>query len=277
VEFREQFTQDELIIDGVDAQPHQLSRVSNQLDILRMRAESKLYAQVTTTSNFPRDAGIASSASAFAALTLAGGDALGLKLSDREQSILARQGSGSACRSIHGGFVEWQAGTQSDDSFAFQIAEEDHWPLTDIVVIVDPSEKAVGSSEGHARADSSPLQFPRLSDAPRRLDYCRKAIKKRDFDALADVAEADAILMHAVMMTSHPPIHYWTSDTLLIMRMVQKWREDAVPVFFTVDAGPNVHCICLAEAKDQVVGLISEIGPRWATYICPPGPGARLA
>jgi diphosphomevalonate decarboxylase len=276
VEFGDHLSQDHLVIDGSEAKEHERHRVSIHLDLLREEAGSKRSAQVETSSNFPRGAGIASSASAFAAITLAGADALELPLSARELSILARQGSGSACRSIYGGFVEWPAGTQSDDSFAFQIAGEDHWSLVDIVVIVDAGEKPIGSSEGHARAGSSLLQVPRVSDAPRRLDQCRKAIQDRDFEALAHVAEADGIFMHAVMMTSRPAIHYWKADTLLLMQKTQQWRGQGVPVFFTIDAGPNVHCICAAEAQDQVLGLISEIGADWTAIACPPGPGAHL-
>jgi diphosphomevalonate decarboxylase len=276
VDFNDDLTQDSLTIDGSQAKERELSRVSAHLDLLRSKAGARLHAQVETTSNFPRGAGLASSASTFAALTLAGTAALGLDLSEQELSILARHGSGSACRSIFGGFVEWQSGMTSDDSYGFQIATDDHWSLTDIVVIVDDSEKQISSSEGHIIADSSPIQAPRVGDASRRLDLCRRAILKRDFESLANIAEADTIFMHAVMMTSQPAIYYWASDTLLLMKKIREWRNQAVPVFYTIDAGPNVHCICPAELKDQVLALIVDLDGDWVTYACPPGSEARL-
>lgn len=125
---------------------------------MREMAGFSLRAEVHSENNFPAGAGIASSASAFAALALAASAAAGLELSERDLSRLARRGSGSACRSIPGGFVEWQAGTGDEDSFAFSIAPPEHWPLADCIAIVDHEHKATGSTEGHALAATSPLQ-----------------------------------------------------------------------------------------------------------------------
>ena len=158
VSFQSSLSSDALIINGHNVTGKGLDRVSYILDIIRGMANIHDRAEVTTENNFPSGAGIASSASAFAALALAGSKAADLDLSEPELSRLARRGSGSASRSIPGGFVEWQAGTTDEDSYAFSIAEPDHWKLVDCVAIVSASHKKTGSTEGHAIAPTSPLQ-----------------------------------------------------------------------------------------------------------------------
>jgi diphosphomevalonate decarboxylase len=223
---------------------HGLDRISYILDIIRGMANVHDRAEVMSENNFPSGAGIASSASAFAALALAGSRAAGLTLSEPELSRLARRGSGSASRSIPGGFVEWQVGTSDEDSFAFSMAEPDHWDLVDCVAIVSASHKKTGSTEGHSIAWTSPLQAGRVADAPRRLEVCRKAILERDFNTFASIVEIDSDMMHAVMMTSTPQLHYWKPASLDVMNGVRQWRADGMPVCYTVDAGPNIHVIC---------------------------------
>jgi diphosphomevalonate decarboxylase len=205
------------------------------------------YAEVSSENNFPSGAGIASSASAFAALAFAASHAAGLQLNEAQLSSLARRGSGSASRSVPGGFVEWQAQTEDGDSYAFSIAPPDHWDLVDCVAIVSAGHKKTGSTEGHALADTSPLQAARLGDTPRRLKLCRDAILSRDMEALAAVIELDSDIMHAVMMSSTPPLHYWQPASLGVMQEVRQWRAAGIPAAYTVDAGPNVHVICPAE------------------------------
>ncbi|MGH2521296.1 MAG: diphosphomevalonate decarboxylase, partial [Anaerolineales bacterium] len=206
VEFIEGRTEDEVVIAGEVQTGAAKIRVVAHLDHIRARANLNLCARVESRNTFPAGAGIASSASAFAALTLAGVAAAGLTPSERELSALARLGSGSAARSIPGGFVEWQAGESHEDSFAFSIAPPDHWAVVDLVAVVSQKHKVVGSTGGHALANTSPLQAARLASAPERLQRCREAVLARDFLHLADVVEADSNLMHAVMMTSTPPL-----------------------------------------------------------------------
>src|ERR1051325_8362652 len=202
VSFQSSLPYDELIINGHEVAGAGLNRISNFLDIIRGMAKVREYAEVMSENNFPSGAGIASSASAFAALALAGSKAAGLSLSEPELSRLARRGSGSASRSIPGGFVEWQTGTSDEDSFAFSIAQPEHWDLVDCVAIVSASHKKTGSTQGHFVAWTSPLQAARIADAPRRLDICRNAILARDFNAFASIVELDSDMMHAVMLTS---------------------------------------------------------------------------
>jgi len=221
-----------------------LERVSRFLDIVRQLANINERAEVTSDNNFPSGAGIASSAAAFAALALAGSKAAGLELSEARLSRLARRGSGSACRSIPGGFVEWQVGEGEEDSYAFSMTPLEHWDLADCVAIVSSGHKKTGSTEGHALAGTSPLQAARVEDAPRRLDLCRRAIMERDFEALAHVVELDSDMMHAVMMTSTPGLFYWQPASVGVMDAVREWRGRGMPVCYTVDAGPNIHVIC---------------------------------
>lgn len=252
VSFQPSLPFDQLIINGREVTGAGLNRVAYLLDIIRGMADIHERAEVITENNFPSGAGIASSASAFAALALAGSKAAGLNLSEPELSRLARRGSGSASRSIPGGFVEWQAGTTDADSFASSIAAPEHWKLADCIAIVSATHKKTGSTEGHALAPTSPLQAARVADAPRRLDLCRDAILNRDFDALASIVELDSDMMHAVMMTSTPALHYWQPASLSVMQAVRQWRGEGLPVCYTVDAGPNVHVIC-PETEAHVV------------------------
>ena len=252
VSFQPSLTLDKLIINGHEVTGKGLDRISYILDIIRGMANIHERAEVMSENNFPSGAGIASSASAFAALALAGNKAAGLQLSERDLSRLARRGSGSAARSIPGGFVEWQAGASDEDSFAFSIAAPAHWNLVDCVAIVSAAHKKTGSTEGHAVAPTSPLQAARVADAPRRLEICRKAILEQDFNTFASIVELDSDMMHAVMMTSTPALHYWKPASLEVMNRVREWRMDGIPVCYTVDAGPNIHVIC-PEAEAHVV------------------------
>ncbi|HLF74196.1 MAG TPA: diphosphomevalonate decarboxylase [Anaerolineales bacterium] len=252
VSFQPSLPYDELIINGHEIMGKGLDRTSHILDLIRGIAHINERAEVISENNFPSGAGIASSASAFAAMALAGSKAAGLDLSEADLSRLARRGSGSAARSIPGGFVEWQAGTNDEDSFAFSIAPPDHWDLVDCVAIVSAAHKKTGSTEGHSLAGTSPLQAARVADAPRRLDICRQAILDRDFNTSSSIVELDSDIMHAVMMTSTPALHYWKPASLEVMNCVRQWRAEGIPVCYTVDAGPNVH-VLRPEAEAHIV------------------------
>lgn len=259
VSFQPSLALDELVINGRQVGGKGLERVSGILDLVRQAAGIAFRAEVVSENNFPTGAGIASSASAFAALALAATRAAGLEWPESAVSRLARLGSGSASRSIPSGFVEWKMGQADEDSVAVSIAPPEHWDLADCVAIVSSGHKATGSTEGHALAPTSPLQGARVADAPRRLDLCRQAILERNFDALAAIIELDSDMMHAVMMTSQPQLFYWKPATLAVMESVRSWRNDGLPVAYTIDAGPNVHVICPQAEMAQVAALMREI------------------
>ncbi|MBX3080065.1 MAG: diphosphomevalonate decarboxylase [Anaerolineae bacterium] len=260
VDFENDLKSDAAVIDGKELPlGPALDRISKHMDYVRKLANNPHRALVISETNFPTGAGIASSASAFAALSLATAAALEVRLTERELSALARLGSGSASRSVPGGFVEWYAGTTHEASYAESIAPVDHWALTDVVAIISKAHKATGSTEGHSIAASSPLQAARIASAPQRLETCRKAILARDFDAFAEVVELDSNVMHSVMMTGNPALFYWLPTTLTLMETVRDLRKQGVGVCYTIDAGPNVHCICAPDAAPKVIAALQNI------------------
>jgi diphosphomevalonate decarboxylase len=276
VAFDHSLTHDCLVLNSKNLTGQALRRVSAFLARVRHMAGIKEFASVTSENNFPTGAGIASSASAFAALSLAATAAAGLQPGERGLSRLARSGSGSACRSIPGGYVEWRAGSSDEDSYAFSIAPPEHWDLVDCIVIVSQRHKGVASLVGHTLAETSPLQSARLADASRRLAICRRAILERDFAALADVTELDCNLMHAVMMTSSPRLIYWQPATLAIVQAVIESRRSGFPAFYTIDAGPNVHVFCPSEYMDQLSSLLKSVPGVEDVLVAHPGGPARL-
>ena len=268
--------EDRLAINEEPAAPAALLRVSAHLDTLRAALGSTLRADVSSNNNFPMGAGIASSASAFAALTVAATVALGRRLSERELSLLSRRGSGSAARSIPTGFVEWYAGSSDEESYAESIASPDYWPLEDLIAVISRDHKHVGSTAGHATANTSILQRVRVETAADRLLSAKHAILARDFEALAPVVEEDSNLMHAVMMTSKPTLCYWLPQSLRIMLAVQEWRRQGIQVCYTLDAGPNVHCICGPQDAAAVAARLKELDPDIDVIRSSVGGGARL-
>jgi diphosphomevalonate decarboxylase len=249
---------DTLSINGIIQEGKPLERVSTFLEQLRLLAGIDLVADVVSETNIPSGTGVASSAAAFAALSLAASRSAGLTLDPIALSCLARRGSGSACRSIASGFTEWMVGDSDQTSYATSIAPPGHWALVDVIAIISEEHKTTGSTEGHSLAASSPLQLPRVEDAPRRLDVCRRAILEKDFYSLAEIVEADSNLMHAVMITSSPPLFYWQGTTLSLMQAVQKARSGGLQACYTVDAGPNVHVICSEESLNETLDLINS-------------------
>jgi len=274
--FSEDFGEDKLILNEEEISGAGLQRVSQFLDEIRETAGVSLHAEVSSENNFPTGAGIASSAAAFAALALAASKAAGLDLDEPALSRLARHGSGSACRSIPSGFTEWQAGKNDEDSYSFSIAPADHWGLADCVAVISSEHKGIGSTQGHALAATSPLQEARVADAPRRIEICRNAILERDFETFASIAEKDSDLMHAVMMTSNPALFYWNPATLRVMQSVRDWRAAGLPVFYTIDAGPNVHVITLKETMDEVKQKLANLKGVEKVLTATVGGAARL-
>jgi len=166
--------------------------------------------------------------------------------------------------------------TDDATSYAFSIAPPEHWALRDVIAIVDVAHKTIGSTQGHALADTSPLHAARVSTIPDRLSRVKMAILSRDFASLAPVVEADALAMHAVMMTSSPPLLYWQPPTVAILHAVRLWRMDGLPVCFTIDAGANVHCLCESSAADEVNQRLRSIAGVHDVLTVTPGGPARL-
>ncbi len=276
VEWDVSLAKDVVFINGQEAEERAYKRVSAHLDHIRKRAGFGLSASVQSSNNFPMGVGIASSASSFAALTLAGVQAAGLELSERELTTIARLGSGSASRSIPSGFVQWYAGTDHASSYAETFAPPDSWNIVDVIAIASDEHKKVVSLQGHESAPTSDLQSARVVGAQQRLEICKKAILARDFATFADVVEHDSNLMHAVMMTSRPPLFYWKPATLTLMELVREWRGEGLRVCYTLDAGPNVHCICVREDAEVVRARLEAVSGVINTLHARPGEAAHI-
>ncbi|MGA9397292.1 MAG: diphosphomevalonate decarboxylase [Anaerolineaceae bacterium] len=274
--FDKELPADRIEINSKTATPAAAGRVSGHLDIIRQMAGIQTHAYITSRNNFPMGSGIASSASAFAALSLAASTAAGLALNPKDLSRLARRGSGSACRSIPDGIAEWHAGTQDDDSYADQLVNEKYWDLVDCLAITSESHKPVGSSEGHILAVSSPLQQLRVTDAIRRINSCHQAIISRDFEAFSEIVEQDSNLMHSVMSTSQPNLRYWNVTTFAVLTATLELRRKGIEACYTVDAGPNVHVITLKSHIGTVERYLKHVIGVLRIVVAPIGPGARL-
>ncbi|HEX2252438.1 MAG TPA: diphosphomevalonate decarboxylase [Thermoanaerobaculia bacterium] len=237
-------------------------RVTAHLGELRRRlgVEGQRY-RVTTANSFPAAAGIASSASGFAALAVAVAAVAGRQAAPEELSALARaSGSGSASRSVLGGYVEWPApGSPEDDPRAVQLAPADHWDLRDVIAVVESGAKEVSSLDGHRRAASSPHFARRLELLPERLRRVRRAIAERDVHALGETIEEEAIELHLVAMSSHPPVYYWNPGTVEVLAAVRALRASGVPAWSTMDAGANVHVLCPPEAEEAVAERLGRV------------------
>lgn len=267
---------DEVFIDGRRVKGLGLERVILVLDTVRKKAKIKLFAKIASKNNFPSDAGIASSASGFSALALAASRAAGLKLSERQLSILARLGSGSASRSIPDGFTFWKKGKDNGSSYAVQIAPPDFWDLRDIVVVVSKEKKKSGSTEGHRAATSSPYFKTRLGKLPERVKKIKQALLKKDFDTFGQSLEEEAIDLHVMAMTSKPSIFYWNKGTIEIIHKLVEWREKGLLAYFTVDAGPNVHAVCLSKDAPLLNRRLKSLAEVIFTIVNTPGKGCRM-
>jgi diphosphomevalonate decarboxylase len=269
---------DEFTLNGRQ-RAEEAGKVSACLDLLRAQAGVRTRARVTSRNNFPTGAGLASSASGFAALVTAAVGALNLHVSARERSIVARQGSGSAARSIFGGFVEMHAGTAAggEDSFAEPLLDASAWPLEVVVAVTASGEKEVGSSSGMARsAASSPYYKAWVSEQPADLATARAAIEGRDFAALAEVAEHNCLKMHAAAIAARPPLVYWNGATVECMHAVRRLRAGGVPVFFTIDAGPQLKAVCAPGARPKVEEALRALPGVLEVLTSRLGPGAEL-
>jgi diphosphomevalonate decarboxylase len=270
---------DRIVLNGEQAVNSPAYVIRQFLDHVRQAAGEKAAAELEIRSNFPVAAGLASSASTFAALALATTSALGLSLSPRELSALARRGSGSAARSIFGGYAEWLAGEADDgsDSYAVQLAAPEHWRLGVVVAITDLARKPVGSREGMAHALKKSPFFPAwLESHEADLAAVRQGILDRDLAVTGQAAERNCLKMHAASMAASPPLLYWKPATLAVMHRVLQLREEGTAAYFTIDAGPQVKIICPWPQRDTVAAAIREVPGVRSVLLSEPGGAAEL-
>jgi diphosphomevalonate decarboxylase len=280
VRFAEGPAGDRVLLDGAPADAAFAGRVSRFLDLVRQQAGLRAPAEVSTHNSVPTAAGLASSASGFAALCLAATRAAGLALSPDQLSALARRGSGSAARSIHGGFVEMSPGQRADgaDALARPLPDAEGWEVRLVVAVTATGPKAIGSGEAMSRtAATSPYYEAWVASVARDLADARAAIAARDLHRLGPVIERNALRMHASAMAAEPPILYWRPATLAAMRAVEEARESGGPVgYFTMDAGPHVKALCLAADAPALAERLAAAPGVERTLITRPGPAASV-
>lgn len=251
-------------------------KISRFLDLFRNEAKLDLPAVVRSENFFPTAAGLASSASGFAALAAAANVASGLNLDRRKLSTYARRGSGSAARSIYGGFVEWQKGTCSEDSYATPI-DDANWDIGMVVVMVNTGKKSVSSREGmKLTLATSPFYQGWLQGVEEDLAEIKKAIVARDLEKIGLIAERNALKMHAITLGANPPLLYWEPDTVLAMQRVMELRKEGFSCYFTMDAGPNVKILCRLSESGFIKERLQETFDSHQLVITGPGPGVTI-
>ena len=274
VQFDPGLPQDRVLLDGRE-DAATTARVTACLDLLRREAGVSAGAIVESRNDFPTGAGLASSASGFAALVTAAAGALGLDLPPQRLAEIARQGSGSAPRSLLGGIVLLR--NRDASTVCEQIAAPADWPLQIVVAVTTTEQKAISSRLGMAQSEqTSPYYDAWVRTHAHDLDAGLAAVRARDFSALAEIAEHNCLKMHAVMMTTQPPLLYWTPATLACLHEIRDLRRGGLPVFFTVDAGPQVKAVCLPAAADTVAAALAGMPGVLKILRSPLGEGARL-
>jgi diphosphomevalonate decarboxylase len=279
VRFDPELEQDRISLNGEELERGKSARLARFMDRVRIIAQSQEFAHVDTINDFPTSAGLASSASGFAALALAATKAAGVDLDPRKLSILARLGSGSAARSIYGGWAEMMPGVLADgtDCYARQIADESYWDLRCLVAVCAQGPKAIGSTEAMMQtARTAPYYEAWVADVPRHIQRAHDAIQARDFEALALIAEESCLRMHACAMAASPGILYWKGITVELIHHIRALRASGTPVFFTIDAGPHIKAFCTPDVEDRVAASLAEIDGVLDVLHTKPGAGARL-
>jgi diphosphomevalonate decarboxylase len=276
IEFSDEYKSDLFLLNGQKATGNIKQKVINHLDYIRSLSSTKVKAKVMSENNFPTSAGLASSASGFAALTVAVCDALELGKNDQELSRISRRGSGSSCRSIFGGYVEWLKEDEQGDSSAIQLADEKWFEISNIVVVLNSEKRKINTRDAMKLSkETSPVYKTRVRNINQQLDIIRKSIKEKDFTLLGRTAEMDCLNMHFTAMTSNPSLVFWTPDTLALMKAVVEMREQDIEAYYTIDTGANIHVLTLPKNESKVMKRLEEIENIEQIFQTKPGPGAQ--
>ena len=278
VRFDRSLGADVVRLDGRRATEAEADRVIAMLNRVRREARLRVKARVSSHNHFPTAAGLASSASGFAALAAAASAAAGIGFNARRLSALARASSASAARSIYGGFVELPAGSRGDVELAArQVAPPEHWNLRLVVALTEPGQKKVGSTEGMERSrKTSPYYQAWLEQAPKWSRKIKRAIKERDLDTLGAAMEQSTLAFHCCAITSDPPIIYWAPATLAALATVRGLRGRGVSVWATMDAGPHVKALCAASDASRVRQALDRTEGVTRSWVAKPGPDVEV-
>lgn len=267
---------------------HDLFTLNNQLvdspkvykfmDLVRERAGIESFARIDSINHVPSAAGLASSASAYAALATAASKAAGLDLSKKDLSRLARRGSGSASRSIYGGFVEWQQGTNDLDSYAVPVEEDLDWKIGMLVGIVNSNQKKISSRAGmQSVVETSPYYDGWVKSTVQDLKDIKHAITERDFQTVGEITESNALRMHALNLSARPPFNYFEPLSLAIMKEIEQIRtEEKIQCYYTLDAGPNVKILCMQQDATAIKENLSNKFDQVSFEFAKPGKGVHF-
>ena len=273
---------DAVRINGSAPSGTALTRVTRFLDLVRERSGITQRASVTSISTVPLAAGLASSAAGFAALAAAASRAAGMDLDGRALSRLARRGSGSASRSVFGGLVLWNAGDDDASSYAEPVQDAIGYTASDldlamVVVVLSGGRKTISSTKAMRRTMTASPLYPAWVEASRQdLRDALEAVRCGDLARLGEVAEANALGMHASMMAARPAIMYWLPRTIEVLHVIGEMRQDGLPAWATIDAGPNVKVLTQASSAEQVAAALRERVPGAEVSVRRPGAGVRF-
>ena len=278
VTFDDALATDELVLNGAPASGEPVTRITNLLDRVRAQAKLGARARVESSNDFPTASGLASSASAFAALAVAATAAAGLDLDRAALSDLARRTSVSAARSLFAGFCELRAGREGDESLAAtEVAPKDHWDLAVVVAVTREGPKDVGSSEGMKHTSMTSPYFPGWVDgAPAMFEAVKRGLLARDFSVLGPAVEQSALAMHAAALAAAPATIYFTGATVEAVLEVRRMRKDGLEGYLTIDAGPHVKVVTRAGDAARVAARMESVPGVLRTIVARPGDGARV-
>ncbi|MGY3724641.1 diphosphomevalonate decarboxylase [Granulicatella balaenopterae] len=275
VTFDDALTEDSFLLNGEAQAVEETNKIAKFLDLFRQQMPEYYYAKVESLNFVPTAAGLASSASAFAALAGACNLASGLNLPIDELSTYARRGSGSSTRSLFGGFVEWDMGSDSDASSSrAHFIDDASWDIGMVIIVVNNQKKTVSSRLGMEQTVATSPFYPAwVETAKTDLAQMKQAIQAKDFKTLGEITETNGMKMHATMLGANPPICYFEPESILAQQQVRQLRELGIPAYMTMDAGPNVKVLCRASDMPRIKGELSKVFDESRLITSLPGEG----
>lgn len=264
---------DAFVLNGAVQGSSETEKIIRFVDRFRQASHRKSPVRITSVNNFPTAAGLASSASGFAALATAANRYFNRNMSKNELSVITRFGSGSATRSLFGGFVVWQ---KDENPYAYEFDSAD-WDIAMIVVVINKEKKEISSKEAMRKTVLTSPYYPAwVVSAQSDIENMKKAIKKHDFKVVGEITQSNALRMHASMMSAIPPIIYWQPETLNILRIVDELNKKGLDCYATMDAGPNVKILTRQSKVETLVEELSLWIDKKNMIICSPGEGATI-
>ncbi|MBD5429367.1 diphosphomevalonate decarboxylase [Lactobacillus sp.] len=269
-------TKDTFILNDTEQNSEQAKRVMNYVHRLQKEYGFSDHFKIDSFNHVPTSAGLASSASAFAALATAFAASYKLNLSKKELSQLARLGSGSATRSIYGGFALWHKGHDHNDSYAIAVDENPDWDLHMLAVEVNTHEKKISSTQGMIRAQTSPFYQSWLDKNTTEIKKMEEAIQEKDFTKLGQLSENSANEMHAINLSAQPGFTYFEPDTLKLIQLIHQLRQDGIECYYTIDAGPNVKILCTLKNRKKIISAVHNLLGNVKIVDASFGPGVKI-